>query len=168
SPCNTQLWSSLGRRGLHPGLDLGRVLTRSGLLQELDATERVLTLDDPERALAVLPLDQLAQEPRFLHVLRHVWRDRRRHLAVPGQLEREADLLDRFDDALRLRHELGLAQPARGLGRFDEPLRVLRTHVVVDVEADRLGPELRDRIARVDPLRAALIAEVAARAVPDP
>ena len=32
---------------------------------------------------------------------------------------------------------------------------------------DRLGPELRDRVPRVDALRTPLIAEVAARAVPD-
>ena len=50
----------------------------------------------------------------------------------------------------------------------DEPLRVLRAHVVVDPLLDRLGAELGDRVARVDALRAALVAEVAARAVPDP
>src|SRR6185369_13974324 len=49
----------------------------------------------------------------------------------------------------------------------DEPLRVLRAHVAVDAVLDRLGAELRDRVARVDALRAALVAEVAPRAVPD-
>ncbi len=122
----------------------------------------------PERAFASLPLDQVVQQPRFVHVLGDVRRERRRHLPVPRQVEREADLLDRLGDTLRLRHELGLAQPARRLRRLDEPLRVLGAHVVVDVEADRLGAELRDRVARVDALRAALIAEVATRAVPDP
>jgi hypothetical protein len=39
---------------------------------------------------------------------------------------------------------------------------------VVDLLLDRLGAELGDRVARVDAFRAALIAEVAARAVPDP
>ena len=41
-------------------------------------------------------------------------------------------------------------------------------HVAVDPRLHRLGAELRDRVARVDALRAALVAEVAARAVPDP
>src|SRR6266545_4737664 len=51
---------------------------------------------------------------------------------------------------------------------MNEPFRVLRTHVTVDPLLDRLGAELRDRIAGVDALRAALRAEVAARAIPDP
>src|SRR4029453_16649853 len=50
---------------------------------------------------------------------------------------------------------------------MEEPLRVLRAHVVVDPLPDRFGAELRDRIARVDALRAPLVAEVAAGAVPD-
>src|SRR5205085_8316324 len=77
-------------------------------------------------------------------------------------------LFDARDDALRLRHELRLAQPARRLGRADEPLRVLRAHVAVDAFLDRLGTELRDRVARVDAFRAALVAEEAPRALPDP
>src|SRR5439155_5131842 len=76
-------------------------------------------------------------------------------------------LLDRGDDALRLRHELRLAQPAGRLRGHDEPLRVLGAHVAVDTFFHRLGAELRDRVARVDSLRAALVAEVAARAFPD-
>ncbi len=82
--------------------------------------------------------------------------------------ERELGLLDRRDDALRLRHELGLSQPPRRLRRRDEPLRMFRPHVVVDPLLDRLSAELGDRVARVDPFRAALVAEVAPRAVPDP
>src|SRR5262249_46604759 len=77
-------------------------------------------------------------------------------------------LFDRLDDPLRLRHELGLAQPARRLRRDDEPLRVLRAHVPVDSLLDRLCAELGDRIPRVDALRTALVAEIAARALPDP
>ena len=100
-------------------------------------------------------------------VLRDVRRNGRRHLAVLEEPHRELDLLERLRDALRLRHELGLAQPAGRLRRGDEPLRVLRAHVGVDPLAHRLGAELRDRVARVDALRAALVAEVAARAVPD-
>src|SRR4029079_14747655 len=76
--------------------------------------------------------------------------------------------LDRLDHALCLRDELGLAEPACRLGRGDEPLRVAGAHVAVDPRLHRLGAELRDRIARVDALRAALVAEVAAGAVPDP
>src|SRR5204862_5408316 len=75
--------------------------------------------------------------------------------------------LDRRDDALRLRHELGLAEPAGRLCRLDEPLGVLRPQVAVDPLLDRLGAELRDGVARIYALRAALVAEVAARAVPD-
>ena len=45
---------------------------------------------------------------------------------------------------------------------------VLRAHVVVDALLHRLGAELRDRVARVDALGAALVAEVAAGALPDP
>ena len=83
------------------------------------------------------------------------------------EAHRELDLLQRLDDALRLRHELRLAQPARRLRRGDEPLRVLRAHVRVDAGFDRLGAELRDRVARIDALRTALVAEVAPGAVPD-
>src|SRR5262249_27516881 len=78
------------------------------------------------------------------------------------------DLLDRGDDALRLRDELGLAQPARRLGRRHEPPGVACAHVAVDAVPDRLGAQLRDRVARVDSLRAALLTEVAAGALPDP
>src|SRR5204862_6927010 len=53
------------------------------------------------------------------------------------------------------------------LRRDDEPLRVLRAHVAVDALLHRLGAKLRDRVARVDALGAALVAEVAARALPD-
>src|SRR5436190_19951784 len=45
---------------------------------------------------------------------------------------------------------------------------MLRTHVAVDPVLHRLGAELRDRIARIDAFRAALVAVVAPRAVPDP
>ena len=88
-------------------------------------------------------------------------------LVVLDQIHRELHLLHARDDALRLRHELRLAEPAGRLRRADEPLRVLRAHVAVDAFLDRLGAELRDRVARVDALRAALGAEVAARALPD-
>src|SRR5204863_4917929 len=68
---------------------------------------------------------------------------------------------------LRLRDELGLPKPAGRLCRSHEPLRVLRPHVAVDALRDRFGAELRDRVSRIDALGAALIAEVAARAIPD-
>src|SRR5207247_6149734 len=108
------------------------------------------------------------QGARLVHVPRRV-RDRNgAHLAVAREAGAELELLDRGDIALRLRDQLLLAQPARRLGGADEPLRVLRAHVAVDAEADRLGSELGDRVARIDSLRAALVAEGAARAVPDP
>src|SRR3954468_19585333 len=127
----------------------------------------MLSLNVAERSLPVLFADELAEVPRLVDVTRHVRRERRRHLAVLCEAQRELRLLERLDDALRLRHELGLAQPARRLGRLDEPLRVLRAHVAVDPMRDRLRAELGDRVARVDALRAALVAEEAARAVPD-
>src|SRR5215510_1403930 len=50
---------------------------------------------------------------------------------------------------------------------MDEPLRVLRAHVAIDAVMNRVRPELCNRIARIDALRAALVAEVAPGAVPD-
>ena len=127
----------------------------------------MLALHVAERALAVLRLHDLPEVARLLDVLRDVRRELEPGLAVPREVDRELHLLDRRDDALRLRHELGLAQPAGRLRRADEPLRVLRAHVAVDAVRHRLGAELRDRVARVDALRAALVAEEAARALPD-
>src|SRR5256714_3641683 len=129
--------------------------------------QRSLALDDPAIALAVLLGDELVQPARLLDVLRDVGRKRRRHLADACELDREARLAARLDDPLRLRDELGLAQPAGRHRRADEPLGVLRAHVAVDAFGDRLGAQLGDRVARVDALRAALVAEVAARALPD-
>src|SRR5262249_53055661 len=68
----------------------------------------------------------------------------------------------------RLRDELLLAQPAGRLRARHEPLRMLRSRVAVDAVRDRLGAKLRNCVARVDAFRTALVAEVAARAVPDP
>src|SRR6266480_7131007 len=120
-----------------------------------------------EGALPVLLADDLAQVARLVHVLRRV-RDRNGpHLAVARKAGAELELLDGGDVALRLRDQLLLAQPARRLARPDEPLRVLCAHVAVDPLGHRLGAELGDRVARVDALRAALVAEVAPRAVPD-
>src|SRR5712691_3326328 len=89
------------------------------------------------------------------------------NLAVAREAHRELQLLDGRDVPLRLRNQLLLAKPARRLRGVDEPLRVLRALVVVDAFADRLGAELRDRVTRIDALGTALVAEVAARAVPD-
>src|SRR6201987_1033976 len=127
-----------------------------------------LALDDARGTLTALLLRELAKVARFADVQGHVGRKRRRHLAVLREAQRDLPLLDRRDDALGLRHELGLAEPAGRLGRLDEPLRVLGAHVAVDAFLDRFGTELRDRVARGDTLRAALVAEVAARAGPDP
>src|SRR5438046_9030968 len=121
-----------------------------------------------EGALPVLLADDLAQVARLVHVLRRV-RDRNGpYLAVAREAGAELELLDGGDVALRLRDQLLLAQPARRLGGADEPLGVLRAHVAVDAEADRLGAELRDGVAGGDSLRAAAVAEVAGGAVPDP
>src|SRR5438045_505825 len=84
-----------------------------------------------------------------------------------AEREAELELLHRGDIAVRFRDELLLAEPAGRLRARHEPLRVLRARVAVDAVRDRLGAELRDRVARVDALRAALVAEVAAGAIPD-
>src|SRR6516165_2575506 len=133
----------------------------------VEPSERALALDDSESTFAVLLVHDLTQVAGLVHVRRRVGERNGPHLAVARQAGAELELLDGGDIALRLRDQLLLAQPARRLGRCDEPLRVLRSHVPVDAEPDRLGAELRDRVARVDSLRAALVAEVAARAVPD-
>src|SRR5690349_6015707 len=128
----------------------------------LELRERVLSLHDAARPLPVLLAHELVQVPRLVDVPRRV-RDRNgAHLAVPGKAGAELELLDRRDVTLRLRDQLLLAQPPGRLRRADEPLRVLRAHVAVDAEADGLGAELRDCIARIDALGAALVAEVAA------
>ena len=156
---------SPGRYGR--GNEPGAYGSRPRVVPVRELRERVLALHVAERALAILRLHDLPQVARLLDVLRDVRRELEPRLAVPREVDRELHLLDRRDDALRLRHELRLAQPAGRLGRADEPLRVLRAHVAVDAVRDRLGAELRDRVARVDALRAALVAEEAARALPD-
>ena len=148
-------------------MDLRRIQPRPVLFQELDPGQRMLALDDPERSVAPLLLDEVVEQPRLLDALGHVRRERRRHFAVTRELEGEACLLDRRDDALRLRNELRLAQPTGRHRGLDEPLRMLRAHVAVDAVLDRLRTELRDRVARIDALRTTLVAVVAARAVPD-
>src|SRR6184192_4358542 len=147
---------AFGGRRLHAGLNLGIARLDAVLLRELDPAERVLALDDAERAVASLLLDQVVERARLADVLRDVRRERRRHLAALREPEGELGLLDRRDDALCLRHQLGLTQPAGRLRRRHEPLGVLRAQVVVDALLDRLRAELRDRVARVDALRAAL------------
>ena len=134
----------------------------------LDPPERALTLHDAGGALDALLLDDVVEGARLLDVLRDVRREGNRHLSPPGERERELRLLERLHDPLRLRHELRLAQPAGRLGGNDEPLGVLRAHVTVDAETHGLGTELRDRVAWIDALGAALVAEVAPGAVPDP
>ena len=127
----------------------------------VDLRQRPLGLDDAERAAPTLVPHDVVQAARLVDPVGDVRRERQRDLSAAEQIERELRLLDRRDDALRLGHELGLAQPARRLRRDDEPARVLRAHVVVDALLHRLGAQLRDRVARVDALRAALVAEVA-------
>src|SRR5262249_6635809 len=167
SPCSRRLSSSLSRRRFLVCCYLGRVAPSAGGFGALDPRERAFALDDPKRPLASLLADELVEGTRLADVRRDVRRNRDRHLPVLGEADRELRLLDRLDDSLGLRDELGLAKPAGRLGGLDEPLCVLRPHVSVDAFLDGLGTQLRDRVARVDALRAALIAEVAARAVPD-
>ena len=113
-------------------------------------------------------LDDVVERPGLLHVRPATWGGNGGGtLPFLARDMRELHLLQRSEHSLRLRHELRLAQPARRPGRVDEPLGVLRAHVAVDADVYRLGAELRDRVARVDALGAALVAEVAARAVPD-
>src|SRR5581483_204647 len=130
--------------------------------------ERTFALHDPERAPPALLVHEVPERTGLADLLRDVRRHLDPRLVVHDQLPGEARLLDRADDAERARHELGLAQPAGRERRAREPLRVPRALVAVDAVPDRLGAELRDRVPRVDALRAALVAEEAARAFPDP
>src|SRR6266511_2802717 len=137
-------------------------------LDVLDARQAPLALDDAGGSVPPLLLEEVVEATSLVDLRGDVDRARRGNLPAPSQTERELRLLERGEDALCLGDELRLAQPAAGFRRGDEPLRVLRAHVVVDPLLDRLGTELRDRVARVDAFRTALVAEVAARAVPDP
>src|SRR5215208_4920197 len=100
--------SPLGGRRLHSGwyLRVGRLDAR--LLVELDSAQRVLALDDAQRAVDALRLDEVVERARLVDVLCDMRREGRRHLAALGETDREAGLLDRGDDPLRLRHELRL------------------------------------------------------------
>ena len=119
------------------------------------------------RLLLGLLLEQLPEPLDLVVVLRLMRAQRVRHLAGARQLQRERDVLDRVDRADRLRHELGLAEvPALERG-VDEHLRVAGALVAREALLEGLRAELGDRVARVDVLRAALVAEVAARALPD-
>ncbi len=157
--------SSPGRYGF--GNEPGPYGSRSASYPCTSFDERVLALHLAHEPLSVLRPRELVQRTRLADVGRHMRREREPGLVVRDQLHGELHLLHARDDALGLRDELGLAEPPRRLRRADEPLRVLRAHVAVDAFLDRLGAELRDRLARVDALRAALGAEVAARAFPD-
>src|SRR5207245_1768258 len=77
SPCSRRSFSSFARR----------LLRR--LLHELDPPERILALDDAERAVATLLLDEVVERPRLLNPLGHVRRDGRRHLPAARKPERE-------------------------------------------------------------------------------
>src|SRR5262249_29706782 len=141
-------------------------VARGAAAVQPQAREAALALDDAAVAAPVLPRDELVEQPGLAHVLRDVRRARAHGLAVPAELERELRLRDGLRHALRLRHELGLAQPARRPRRGDEPLRVPRAEVGVEAGRHRLRAQLRDRVAGVDALRAPLVAEVAAGALP--
>src|SRR6266508_408349 len=134
----------------------------------LDTRERLLALDDSGRAGASLRVDELVEAASLLNPVGHVWWDGGRHLSVLGERDGELRLLDRGDDPLRLRDELHLAEPAGRLGGMDEPFGVLGAEIAIDALLDRLRAELGDRVTRVDALRTAFVAEIAARAVPDP
>src|SRR6266540_4496122 len=153
-------------RRLHSWLHFRVAGLDAVLLRELDPAEGMLALDDPERAVAPLLFDEVVERTGLVHVLRHVRRERWRHLAALEEPNREFRLLDRRDDTLRLRNELGLSQPTRCLRRVDEPLCVLCTHLVCRLLLEKKNAQLRDCVTRVDALRAALVAEIAARAVP--
>src|SRR5947199_10673086 len=105
--------STFGRRRLDARLDLGREAPGALFLGELDPRERLLALDDAERAVPALLLDEVVERTGLLHVLGHVRRDgHRADLAVTRQAHRELRLLDGRDVALGLRDQLLLAQPA--------------------------------------------------------
>src|SRR6266536_375294 len=94
-------------------------------LDVLDAREPALALDDTERPVTTLRLDEVVERPRLVDLGCDVDRPRRRHLAATGERQGELRLLEGAENALRLRDELGLAQPSGRLRRDDEPARVL-------------------------------------------
>src|SRR5262249_19827757 len=95
--------------GARAGRHLLRVLGPG--VSARQARERALALHDAAVAGDALVAHEIVEAPRLAHVLRHVRRERRRNLAVPREIERELRLLDRGGHPLRLRHELGLAEP---------------------------------------------------------
>src|SRR5664280_1954543 len=107
------------------------------------------------------------QLARRLKLASLVPRQRQGRLAAAEEAQGKRDLGDRDGDAERLHDQLALAQPAGGARRGDEPARVPCTPVARDAGREGLGPELGDRVARIDSLGAALVAEVTARALPD-
>src|SRR4029077_2310137 len=101
----------------------------------------------------VAPLDLLRQRRGRLP-LSH-------HLEGEGRVERGAERIS-------APHEQRLLALAAGPHRDQERLRVTRALVALDALLEGDAPELLDRVARVDALRAALVAVHAAGAVPDP
>ena len=112
--------------------------------------------------------DEVVERLRLADALRHVRRERRRRLAdaLRARGRSATCLIDSTTPCV-----LGTSSASRS-----QP--VVRAEVTnhfacfapmsrVDPLLDRLGAELGDRIARIDALRAAFVAEVAAGALPD-
>ena len=99
---------------------------RSLSLDVLDLRERRLSLDDAQGTVSALLLDEVVELARLVDVGRDVDRTGRRHLAAAGKLERELRLAQRPEDALRLRDEVGLAQPADRISKSEYGCPVLR------------------------------------------
>src|SRR4051812_13654502 len=104
SPCSTQPWSTFSSGWLFARRHFRRVAPSPARVRVLDPRQRSLALDDPERAFATLFANELVERPRLADVRGHVRRERRGHLALLRQTNRELRLLDGRDDALRLRH----------------------------------------------------------------
>src|SRR6266566_2657449 len=86
-----------------PSMGASACVEVSSSFAESEARQRSLALDDPERTGAPLFADELAERARFTDVRGDVRRNRAGCLASLDQADRELRLLDRGDDALRLR-----------------------------------------------------------------
>ena len=139
----------------------------AGLLSELEPGERVLGLHDAGRAVAALQPHEVVQRAGLSDVLRDVRGTGGGTL--PCLKSPIANLTSLSDFAIPWvfgTSSVSRSQPvvfADVTNHFAcfAPMSESMPSFIAS------APELRDRVARVDSLRAALVAEVAARAVPD-
>ena len=129
--------------------------------------ERALALHLAERALAVLLLHDLVQLARLVDVRATCGGNGGGTL--PCAREPIANFICLIEETMPCvfgTSSVSRSQPVVSLERTNHFACFAPMSRSIAVP-DRLRPELRDRVARVDALRAPLVAEIAARAVPD-